>query len=375
MHQKRSIIAVLIGLFLFTGCARLYKLPRSEEIKKSNWAFSRNNIAANAAIESDFEGKLNIKWKSKLYNLASGPLTFGGNSIINSGENGRLGFYAPSSGHYKGQIRARTSVQTGLTVVDSFVYYAEVHDRNRLICRNLHNRRKVWSLAVKDVTGAPIIIDKHIFIASADGDLMSLDRMTGDIIWRDTASSRCLPGPSGKNDIIYFPLADGEVRGYEMNEGKQVFRIQLNEPVVSKAVIDDKIYISGSQGSLYALDKLTGKVIWQKNYGSAIWTTPVVDGKRLYYGDNGGNLVALDKDSGEKVWSFDCGGVIAASPIIVGDFIIAASLDRHLYCVERKEGLLNSKLELDREIDTAPISDGQNIYVSCRDKFLYCIGD
>jgi len=291
------------------------------------------------------------------------------------GKNGRICFYNVNDGKYLGRYRYKRSAQTGIVVKDSLAYYGLSHRKDRFLCSNLYNRNTVWDLAVKDVTGAPIIIEKNIFFSSALGEIICLDRFTGDRIWRDSTGYKCLSGPSGQGDIVVFPLDNGLLNSYDSESGELLFSSDLGEPLTSKAVIGDRIYISSVDGTIFSIDKKSGETVWDKNFQNPIWTSPALDQGKIYFGDNAGNLLAVSEKDGYVIWTYNCDAVILASPIVVGDYVLFTALDKMLYCLDKNSGALISKYEFDREAEYPPISDGNSIYIAIRGGGLFCFGD
>jgi quinohemoprotein ethanol dehydrogenase len=81
-------------------------------------------------------------------------------------------------------------------------------------------------------------------------------------------------------------------------------------------VVDGVLYTTGAYSMVYALDAVTGKLLWKydpkvwrgtqgtgccdaANRGVAVW------GGKVYVGVYDGRLEALDARTGKKVWSVD----------------------------------------------------------------------
>ncbi|MFH2035041.1 MAG: PQQ-binding-like beta-propeller repeat protein [Candidatus Zixiibacteriota bacterium] len=373
--NKILIISLIFAILLTVGCAKKFDLKRQDEILANDWKYPRSNTESTARIESEFGGQLNLKWKKKSPDSPIGPLAFGAGKLIMVGKNGRICFYNPNDGNYLGRYRFKRAAQTGFLVEDSLGYFSLSNKQNTFMCKNLYNRNTVWDLEVKDVTGTPIILQKNIFFSSALGELFSLDRLTGDIIWRDSVGYKCLSGPSGQGEMIVFPLDNGLLNCYNANSGDLHYSINLGEPLVSKAVIGDRIYISSVDGSMFAVDRNSGAVVWRKNYQNPIWTSPALDQGKIYFGDNAGNLIAVSENDGQILWTYNCDAVILASPIVVGNYVVFSALDKVLYCLDKSSGALASKYKFDREAEFPPISDGTSIYIAIRGGGLFCFGD
>jgi outer membrane protein assembly factor BamB len=377
MKTKIYFISLIVLGLILTGCGRKFRFERGIEYPPSYWPYSGNNHGeiASSAIKKGFSGNLNLKWKGRFSGDPIGPLAIGGDNLIACSSTGRVYFYQKKTGKYLGKYRSKAAIQTGLTVIDSLAYFAQAPTRNRLICLNLYNQKTLWSAEIKDITGSPIIRENRLYLASATGWVECRNRITGSIIWMDSVSAKSLAGPSCDGGIVYFTFDDGTLIGFDELTGKMIINVDLKQPLVSKAVVGEMVFISGVAGILSALDKKTGKIIWERAFDWPIWTSPAIDRDKVYVGDNGGLLRALDINDGRTLWTFQAEGVILSAPIIVGDFLIFASLDKNLYCLDKYTGLLNSKWKSEHEIRFPAISDGESIFVTAQDGSIYSLGD
>ncbi|SYZ73648.1 hypothetical protein TRIP_C30085 [Candidatus Zixiibacteriota bacterium] len=375
MKYIRPILTGIIIIAILSGCTRKFHLRRSEEIPSSPWPFTRMDPESRANIKSSFKGLLNLKWEKKVSDRPIGYLTLGGGELIYSGSRGRVYFFDPATGKYRGRYKSRSSIQTGLTVVDSLAYFGQAPPVERFVALNLHNQKILWSRPLKDITGAPIIIENRLFLAADTGTVLCLNRESGNLVWKAEADGRSTAGPSYGDGSVYLPSDKGIIQAFNAVSGEEIFKVKLNQPLMSKAAVDDRIYISGAGGGFFSLDKKTGAIGWQREFSWPIWTTPAVDSEKVYIGDNGGILHALDKSDGHTIWEFMTNGVIVASPIIVGNYVICASLDRSIYCINKTTGLMVSKRTMKHEIRFPAISDGERIFVGAHDGTIQSFGD
>ena len=101
-------------------------------------------------------------------------------------------------------------------------------------------------------------------------------------------------------------------------------------------VIDGRIVEIGSHDELIALDKATGKVIWDRHMGNYSWSSPTLftaaDGTQ--YGvvtDSEGVIHLFDPNTGLDISTLNIGKNIEATPAIFNDMLVVASYDRHIY--------------------------------------------
>jgi len=375
MNIYRIMLCAIVGITIISGCTRKFTLKRGEQVPESTWQYVRGDVGATATIDADFAGVLNVKWEDRISEAPIGPLTIGAGRLIVPGSRGRVYFYDTRTGKFCGRHKERSGVQTGLVVVDSLAYFSVAPSKNHFICMNLHTRKPLWKVRLKDVSGTPIIVDNRIYVASSLGRVYCYERLTGTMIWRDSVGGNSIAGPSYGEDVVYFPFDNGILHGFEAGSGKEIITVNLQQPLVSKVAVDDRVYVSGVDGGVYAVSREDGATVWSRQFDRSIWTSPAVDEQRVYIGDSRGIMRALDKRDGATVWEFNTEGVILASPILVGDKVIFASLDRHLYCLDKHNGQQVSRRFFKYEIRFPAVSDGTNVFVALQNGSVQCLGE
>ena len=158
------------------------------------------------------------------------------------------------------------------------------------------------------------------------------DRETGEPVWEKTAAevlphqgihgtnnfasaSPCTDGEHlyaffGSRGLFCYSM-DGELK-WEKQFGKMETRNSFGEGA-SPTLVDDKIIVPWDhegQSSIYALNKLTGEVIWETQRDEPTnWSTPLIvehEGKKQIVMNGQSKARVYDLESGEELWS--CGG-------------------------------------------------------------------
>jgi outer membrane protein assembly factor BamB len=122
-----------------------------------------------------------------------------------------------------------------------------------------------------------------------------------------------------------------------------VWRTKVGAGFSSVTISGGKLYTSWDEGKtqfLFCLDALTGKELWRRglgaafthHYGNGPRSTPLVDGDVVFTVGTEGRLVAVNKDSGKVLWQHDLVKEYSAtlpsygyssSPLVVGDKLVA----------------------------------------------------
>ena len=177
-----------------------------------------------------------------------------------------------------------------------------------------------WSSAAIDngkifITG---MVEKEGFVSALD--------MDGNILWkksygpewsRSWQAARSIPTIDG--DKLYVTSGAGSISCFEVKTGKKIWTVDYTEKFQAKPprfgfaesalVVGNKVICTpgGPKGSVVALDKLTGKVIWANTEvieGSAYCSAQLVElpNKKLAVTMLVKSTVAIDVETGKLVW-------------------------------------------------------------------------
>jgi outer membrane protein assembly factor BamB/predicted phosphodiesterase len=104
---------------------------------------------------------------------------------------------------------------------------------------------------------------------------------------------------------------------------------------------------------------------WQYQAQSDMGTGNALEKHWIIGTDTDGWLFALDRKSGKRVWDFRTGGKIYSTPAVSGDLVVVASTDRSIYCV--KGGKLVWKYETGKPVVAAPLISKGVVYIGAGD--------
>ncbi|MAT69776.1 MAG: hypothetical protein CMJ58_09650 [Planctomycetaceae bacterium] len=220
-----------------------------------------------------------------------------------------------------------------------------------------------WKVAIPGRgSGSPIVWEDRVYVVTSAGAaagggaldfiVMCLDRASGDIVWQKTVvTGTPHEGTHGTNNYASAsPTTDGE-HLYAHFGSQGLFCLTMDgEPVwdrdfgdmrtrnefgegSSPTIAGDKIIVPWDHegpSSLYALDKLTGDIIWQVDRDEPTnWSTPLVvehDGRQQVVMNGQNFACAYDLESGDELWR--CAGQTqrpAASAVAMGDTVFVMS--------------------------------------------------
>jgi glucose dehydrogenase/plastocyanin len=230
---------------------------------------------------------------------------------------------------------------------------------------NVANLEVVWRSPI-DVassfgaaTAPPVIVDGVIYYQDMASNVQAIDLATGQVKWTATYNVGNV-GPNGLAvgyGLVFGANGDtAEVWALDAATGAEVWKIKLSYNAregidVAPVVYDGVLYVStvpgnsqtfyagGARGIFYAIDALTGDVLWQFdtttdnlwgnpriNSGGGVWYTPTIDEEgNIYFGtgnaapwpgteefpnassrpgdnDYASSMVSLDGETGQVRW-------------------------------------------------------------------------
>lgn len=189
-------------------------------------------------------------------------------------------------------------------------------------------------------------------------------------------------------------------------DGAQVWRFATKGAVNSSAAVSNGIvFFSSSDGSVYAVDELSGKEKWRFRTGGerrfsapgihgmlprtevmpdpydVFLSSPTISYGVVYIGSWDHCVYAIDARSGKLRWKFVTGNVVHASPAVSGGIVYVGSWDRYFYALNARSGTLIWKFSTgdDRDIynqvgiaGSAAVDNGI-VYFGCRDSHFYAV--
>jgi outer membrane protein assembly factor BamB len=209
--------------------------------------------------------------------------------------------------------------------------------------------KKLWSYtkAGNGYSGFAVVGGKVFTMGTRDESeiLMCLDAAKGDELWvaklGNVLPNKWGDGPRGTpavdGDKVYTLGGDGTLVALQTKDGKELWRTTMASlggktpgwGYTESVLVDgNKVLCTpgGSQGTVAALDKANGKVVWQSktwtdgaHYSSVVPAT--INGQAEYVQRSAENIVGLDAKTGAVLWKQAYPGKTAVipTPIVKGN--------------------------------------------------------
>lgn len=234
-----------------------------------------------------------------------------------------------------------TPVEAGITAWSSF--------RNGNQLRGLatsplpEKLELLWKVPVDDgVTATAAIVGDHVFAATYGGELICLERKTGQRVWTYFSAEK-------KKPTSFIP-------GFQS----------------SPTVTGELVLIGDEDGIFHAVERATGKLRWKHETLAEIVSSAAVVGDRILFGSYDATLYCLDLN-GKEIWKFDTADRINGSPAIAGNMTFVTGCDQHIRAINIKTGEQEFDLEIERFLIASPCVDKLMLYVGTHESEFLAI--
>ena len=184
---------------------------------------------------------------------------------------------------------------------------------------------QLWAAPISGgIHASPVISDGKVFIGSGDGHMYALDAATGATLWTGPAQNSLFGASAAAGrGLVFAGALDQRMLAYNADTGEIAWTSDLLV-AASPTLKNGVLYVASQNGTLTALDAVTGTAIWSARGHCCVTNqSPVVDGGRVFQMREDDTLTAYDALSGEQLWSieaFSVGTLAAAYGMLFYSF-------------------------------------------------------
>lgn len=294
--------------------------------------------------------------------------------------------------HIQWKFQTQGAIWGSAAVVGNTVFIGS--DDGSLYAIHAETGKQKWSYQTGGVVRSRPALDdanpdNYLYFASDDGFLYGLNSADGTLFWRvdiGNVTDRSVreeigssPAPTGydyvqsspalSGGIVYVGSADGSVHAINTLTGDVLWTYQTGAQVrATPVVIDGTLYVGSWDMFMYALDAQTGALKWQTDVGGQVQSTALVHDNLVYTASRKASVVALDTTTGELVWEFDYGANmwVESSPILVDEMLyIGSSGSQMIYGIDSASGAARLVHRAMSFCWSKPLVLGSTLYIGC----------
>ena len=179
----------------------------------------------------------------------------------------------------------------------------------------------------------------RLFAATGYGEIVALEPASGAVIWRQRFDAPVMGAPTVDNGVVYVSGRDGSAFALTADAGKILWDIPGTPNgvgmvgVAGPAVADTTILFPAAGGEVTAVMKDGSARIWQSSvagrrlgrvYASIADVTadPVIQGSTTYVGTSAGRTFAMNTETGALIWSAPEGALAPVLPVGGSVFLV-----------------------------------------------------
>jgi outer membrane protein assembly factor BamB len=237
--------------------------------------------------------------------------------------------------------------------------FVGTHD-GRILAVDAEKGTIVWEHKTGDsVIATPVVASGRVFCGSMDGKIYALDAANGTRLWTHDTGAAVTSAVALHKNLVLAGSRSYDFQALDAATGSPVWTQYFwFSWVESPATVHQGIaYIGSSDAArVSAFDAASGKRVWTSDVRGSAWSQPAVTATHVYEAVAGvtnyiapheGRVVALDRATGRPVWQFaatppaastDRKSVafgFAASVAVNDDAVFAGGLDGRLYAFDR----------------------------------------
>ena len=186
-------------------------------------------------------------------------------------------------------------------------------------------------IAVATSSGRVYLIQASDFAPVAGWDVGGTGYVD-DEIWAD---------PVVTGDSVIVATMEGDIIALNRETGDEAWRFSHDGAIPTLRLLDDQnLYASSLSKDVMILDPSTGELRHNFKAKDWVWNTPAFVDNVAYFADFSGNVYALDITSGAMKWNepYDGGSKVKAGPVVIGDILVVADREPTVHFIRISDG-------------------------------------
>jgi outer membrane protein assembly factor BamB len=369
--SKKHINRILLTTLLIIGCGsslRIRDFPSDKSADKNPLLTLQHNYGRNALGSEELIPPLAEDWEENYQSLPQNGFTAVDNWLLFGMLSGYLAAIDIDNGDLEGKKNLGDACAVPPTIYNNLLYQTFETGSKGLIAYDVSDGSSVWAIEDHFSRSSPIIVDDIVLFQSLSGEIIGLQYLTGEEIWRKSLNKNIRNSAAYKDNILITVTLDGSIFALEANSGTTIWRKDLKTPVFADPVIEgNELFVVTHSGKLILIDLLKGESLSEKDFNIELFNSPTIDQNNIYITASNGNLYALKKSSLATVWNFKGEGPIAGSALVTNTYIYLTTLARKLYVIDKNDGELVQKIELVGRARSAPIISQGKLILVCEE--------
>ncbi|MCG8455438.1 MAG: PQQ-binding-like beta-propeller repeat protein, partial [Holophagales bacterium] len=262
--------------------------------------------------------------------------------------------------------------------VDGTVVYAG-SDAGQLVALDRRTGEARWRLPLgHPLRRRAVSVGEAVLAVDEGGILYAAAAASGAELWRLAGGFTTAPvvlGGAGRASPSRVVLADrrGRLVALEAASGKRIWRRMVASGAVSGEPASGlgQVIVSDSAGRIHALDAHSGELRWSVEVGAD--PTPARLGGASVFLVADGFLVALRAADGQELWRTQTSELVGLPPAVAGDRVLVAGGHGRLYAFDALRGVERWRRHGDGYLRSAPVVAEGLAFVGAGEHHLFAL--
>lgn len=259
------------------------------------------------------------QWELRL--AATGAPTLSLETIVIGGYEGRVRWMDRATGKDRTVTPGGGTIQGAIVPIDGGFAWVTVD--------GVVSSTAGWEVATNlKPMARPASDESTVYFVTADGILAAVGPK--GVEWQTNLPGTPVDGPVLDEDNVYVAFASSgqepggvvAIRRWGPPIGKLAWMFRTAFQPLAAPAVKDAVYLPDKDGTLYALSRDAGTVVWRNEAYGAFTTQPLIAGKSLYVGNADGNIYRIDAFDGGTAWTADLGAPVTGQPAISGNTMV-----------------------------------------------------
>lgn len=214
------------------------------------------------------------------------------------------------------------------------------------------------------------INDDALFVATREGSLRALERLTGSLLWKRTFPPGTTLATQG--DVLVIRKPDGQVARLDPRDGHTLWNTPTSVVgALPPTLGSDRVLVAGA--GLAALDTRDGRQVWGSTEGPALTHAPGVVDKRAFVLMPEGGLAARALDTGSLLWTWRGQAPLAAAPVADEQRVYLGTRERAFLGLRLTHGSTRWRWRLGADVLVPPALTARVVLVASEEGVLYAL--
>ena len=242
-----------------------------------------------------------------------------------------------------------------------------------------------------EVLSAPRYFDGTVIVRTGDSRIYGINADDGSRKWvyDRTTPSLTLRSSAGlvvDSGAVYAGFAGGKLIAVRADNGKLLWEASVAQPkgvteieriadITSLPFVDGPlIYAVAYQGRIAAVDRLTGRVVWNRDISSLNGLS--AEDARIFVSHATGSVYALDYTTGKTFWrQAALKNRQLSAPVPMGNVIAVGDFEGYVHFLNREDGALASRFKTNNSPVMAQMAlvNSTTVLAQTRDGGIYAI--